>query len=262
MSDIVVINSFTVVPNYSPLRPGGFDFYWSVTANFGATFMPQQAPTESGPWIDVLDTATSDSSTVLGGPLRLSFQFQDFFRLNVLNGTTIVATSAVASPGMIMTRHDWLIYREILRRERLGLVKYQGQQGCILRRKIYGEPCTVCLDESLGGVAKSNCSTCYGTGFTGGYETPFPSYIDYQDGQPTAGNATQDPLGIAEVETPPCLMLAYPIPTYKDVWVDKATNIRFEVKKIETTFFRSKPTRHIVTLSRIPPSDIIYTLTT
>lgn len=258
------ILSLQIVPTMSRTADGGFDLYWDVqTRGFTPKFQVQMAETESGTWTSLLGSTTASYSATEVGPKRLNFQTDLFFRLLVIDETiplspVTVLTGPAEFASFMQNRHDACLYREMLRREDLGLRKYHGQPGSLLRRIVHGTPCTVCLDETLGGSADSNCPTCFGTGFVGGYYPDVPIYVDMADQPSGPDNTVLTPAGPAEVRPCDSIFPAYPAVKFKDIFVEYATRQRHEIQSVTADEFRGSNIRQIVTLSRLQPSDIAY----
>lgn len=258
------VTSFRVVPNHLPGSTGGYSLYWRVsTGGFTPLFMPQVSIDGAGDWTDLLEDPTDDLSAVNIGPKFLSFTHPVAFRLLILDeNEEVFATSSEISPEHVMNRHDWLMYREMLRREEKGLNKYNGIPGFLLRRRQSGTKCPDCMDETLDTPSSTECETCLGTGWTGGYYAPLPMMADWVEGAAPSFTTVQDQAGPNQVEKIAIYIMPFPDVKFKDVWIDKATDHRFEVTStpVKSDLFRSLPTNQIVTLSRIPLSDPVYSI--
>ena len=258
------IVSLTIVPTYDRSSSGGFDLFWDVQASgFTPKFQVQMAETEAGPWTNLLNTTTAGYSVTGVGPKRLNFQTDLFFRVLVINETNpmspvTVATGPAEFASFMQNRHDACIYREMLRREQLGLRKYHAQPGIFLRRIVHGTPCPDCRDETLGGPIDSKCPTCYGVGFTGGYYPGVQIYVDMADQPSGPDNTALTNAGPSELRVCDSIFPAYPAAKFKDIYVESATGQRHEIQTVSADEFRGSNIRQIVTLSRLQPSDIAY----
>jgi hypothetical protein len=153
-------------------------------------------------------------------------------------------------------KHDWLIARDIIRKEYLRLKKYVGTQGWLLKKRKDGKPCE-CNDWDTGEPVVSNCDKCYGTGIQGGYYNAIPYWLETNDG-PTAGDVTV-PLGVVDNRSASGRGVAYPILSTYDVWIDGDMNKRYIIRKIDSaTDFRGKPLIYNVIMNEAPASDIVY----
>jgi hypothetical protein len=251
--------SLKVSPTTLRSAAGGFDLYWDIqTSGFTPRFMPQFAHTQEGDWTNLLVGPTAAYSAGGVGPKRLSFQSEMAFRVLVFNGPVLASTGPVSYAVFSQNRHDWLHYREMLRREDLGLRKYHGEPGVLLRRIVYGTKCTDCSDETLNDPASSECENCYGTGFEGGYYPPVFIYTDSADSTAEPNNTTLDPIGPSELRVVEAIFPAYPPVKFKDIYVDNSTGHRHEVQSVTADEYRGGTIRQVVTLSRLPISDPVY----
>jgi len=73
-----------------------------------------------------------------------------------------------------LSNHDYRIYNEIVRKNRLRLnSNYEGVVTYLYKKKPYGTLCSKCGDATTKLSTDSTCTTCFGTGIEGGYYTPF-----------------------------------------------------------------------------------------
>jgi hypothetical protein len=193
------------------------------------------------------------------GPNTPSFSQIPFFRIKVYESQNggLVYTSRPETVKSSQNQHDFLIWREILRRENLGQVKYNGILGWLLRRREGGAKCTNCLDPILGGEAQSDCPVCFGTGYISGYFTPQQMYADWT-GSPHSTSTKLEAVGPSQVNQLVMMTAAFPETNFKDVWVDSSSNYRYEIQKQRKNQFRGWPINQMLTLSLLPPSDPAY----
>ena len=130
-------------------------------------------------------------------------------------------------------RREW---RVIVKTWQKLLQLDRGQDGYLLKRRLFGEPCPEdCVDFQTGEVTDPQCETCYGTGFLQGYYEPLScvyaalgrrvSHNERDGGQ--ARGTIDDHLRVQAD------MIAVPQVFENDVWVDKSTDRRWFVHKIE-----------------------------
>lgn len=162
----------------------------------------------------------------------------------------------------IWSKRDWLLAREICRKEYLLQRKRTNitAVGYILKRRRFGSPCKQCLDFDTQEVGNSRCPQCFGTGFIGGYYpaldltvTPnAPWQREFKrDGQVSLRN---DIIRQARA-------VSYPFPDTKDVFVKKDTGERFYVNSIQTLAeVGSIPVVISLELRLAPVTDIAYTV--
>lgn len=161
-----------------------------------------------------------------------------------------------------MARQDWARAQDMFRRARLGIDKRltsdSGLQGWLLKRRLYGTPCTICLDHLTREVKDPRCRTCWGTGFVGGYFQPKPcAWVGIKPAQ-----IRSELLDGAHM-TFECLsqgqMIADPILHPRDVWVSGENDFRWGVIQIVPAIeIRGVPIVYRVALGRFPFQDIVY----
>lgn len=262
---MVIFKTITVLPNLAQGDSGGFDLAWEISGvnNFSPTYQVYMAPTESGPWTAQLNAPTADSFALGLGTVLFNQQALFWFKVEVRNGGTVVATSPPVDHRNRMERRNYLRYREMLRRLRLQLNKTQCQQGWLLRRKIYGTRCPICCDETIGTPSSSRCSTCFGTGLVGGYYTPIEMQADWNAGStPRVSNSTKDTeAGPAQVQKSRIHLFPIPEAKTKDVWVDRGTRYFYEIEAHTPSSFAGNPIRQILDLTRMPTQHPVYGVT-
>lgn len=167
----------------------------------------------------------------------------------------------VAALGDLPPR-DWLNARELLRQHKFRMQKtHAGQEGYLLKRRLYGTQCPDCVDPMTGECRKPDCTTCYNTTISGGYFAPIPCvYADFSlkafrieldEGQ---ARGTVSDINVT------ALMLAQPQMFERDVWVDRRSDRRYYVHPVEyAAALRGVPILIKAHLRQAPYSDIIYT---
>lgn len=156
-------------------------------------------------------------------------------------------------------RHDYLLAKDIVRREFVRLKKFTGTQGLYLGRKQWGTACNNCLDELTGMPTQAHCTVCYGTGYIGGYYTPVEFWvtedtINMREQTDPNRNVTSDQVQMVRVVAAPYL-------TAKDVWINTTTDERWFVEsKKELAVIRGRPLVTAVELRKVEPDNVVYTL--
>ncbi len=260
--------SVTVIPKFSKVAAGegGFDVYWTIEGNtFTPNFQVSWAETESGPWTDQLTTRTTDLFAISVGPALLNQQAISWFRIQAFNDDlplidqVVVATSTPMDHRNRMRRSEYLFYREHLRRLRLGFNKCSGMKAWLLRRRITGSVCPVCCDELIETPASQECSTCYGTGITGGYWPVVEVMGDIgKEGPPNSPNTNDISVGPSQVMETQARI--FPIPEAKshDLWVDQATRLIFEIVKCSPIHYCGSVFEQQIVMTRLPAHHPAY----
>lgn len=157
-----------------------------------------------------------------------------------------------------LSARDGRIVREVIRQERLNF-REGGIEGFFLKRKIFGDGCE-CLDFQTMEIRNPECSECYGTGFVGGYwpaatcvfaiVDPRTRHEQLDGGQ--ARGTTNDIFTKGR-------MLAMPFMNEEDVWIDRRTDNRWFIHRIDNIVERrGVPVVANVELRHAPYSHPIY----
>jgi hypothetical protein len=126
-----------------------------------------------------------------------------------------------------------------------------GTEGYLLKRRVWGMPCTSCKDYDLDAVIQSRCTLCYGTGIIGGYFNGFPFYMSFQADAPKQ-EELRPGSGLVDVRISQARCIAYPIVEPYDVWVAKNSNRRYVIRQVQTVAeIRSNPLVYMAALSEI-----------
>lgn len=156
-----------------------------------------------------------------------------YYRISFTYDGQDVVSEPVRAGAYFDNRHDWLLAREMVRRNYLSVKKYGGLRGQLLKRKRWGTRCTNpdCLDWDTKEVARRLCPTCAGTGIVGGYYPPIEMWVKETGATPNpTKKMTEMNLSQAitlEVSTP-----AWPWIETRDVWVNLKNNERFIIEAV------------------------------
>jgi len=168
-----------------------------------------------------------------------------------------VGEPARAGDGFL-NKHDWLIFRETMRKECLLLSKYTGMMGEFLRRKHWGVKCPVCLDYDTEDIVNGSCPTCLGTGFVGGYYESIKMPVSEQELAKINKNVMKG-LGTMDDKSIVVRALAVPVQDSMDLWVNSANNDRYVIRNIITVVsFKGIPITVLLKLQKLPYTDIVY----
>ena len=128
-------------------------------------------------------------------------------------------------------KQQWLIARDIIRKEYLRLTRLPvGVSGRLFKARQSGPRCTECTDWDTGEVSGPGCSTCYGTGFKGGYYNAIPYYMDLSG---TSSQETETAtFGVVDNKQRIARAVSYPIVNVGDMWAVDKTNQRFLINKV------------------------------
>lgn len=161
-----------------------------------------------------------------------------------------------------LAKRDWLIAKEVVRKEHLSNVKGLGTKGYLLKRRGWGERCRECTDFSTGSVKNRNCYTCYGTGIIGGYYPPIVSWARFNTYSRQI--ALEPGAGHVDNKHMQARFVAYPYLTPMDVWVNADNDERFILGDVGpitvSASIRSKPLIQTIAMGLVPAGDILYAI--
>lgn len=176
-----------------------------------------------------------------------------------LETDTVISYSEPANITGNWNRHDYLIAREVVRREYVAMQRYTGTRGFYLARKVWGEICSACADYNTQEPTNSHCETCFGTGFVGGYNNADVFYLveDRTGGR----EERQDSVGVVTNKTQTARAIAYPYITSKDIWISAESDKRWSIEgQNELVAMRGIPIVYGLQLRLIEPGNIIYSV--
>lgn len=143
---------------------------------------------------------------------------------------------------------------EVSRLFQLKLQEYTGQLCWLLKRRTTGQICG-CKDKLVGRRIESNCATCWGTTWVGGYYHPIQIYAQIN---PTPISAPIGAPGPQVNNNTQAFVGVYPPVSPQDVLID-AQNVRWRVDQVAPGGVRlGAHTRQELGIHEVNPSDIIY----
>ena len=201
----------------------------------------------------------------IAGPLTDTCQFVDTLKWNwnkdkntfyrtrfLLDGEWQLSTPAQAIGEW--NHSDYLKAKEICRKEYLRM-RVAGESGILLKRKEWGARCG-CTDFDTGEVVSSRCRNCLGTGIIGGYYAPITLPMV---GDPNEKSTSFKQQGLVHDEVRSGRVVAYPLISNDDIWINSRSNERWQVRKLSTVAeIRRIPIVQKLQLHLIPQTDIIY----
>ena len=163
----------------------------------------------------------------------LPFAGQDKAVIRVrYDGERATHVSPPAPARMRISERDRGIASEMMRRQQLTLAAYSGVPGMLLKRRVTGDPCPLCVDTRIGSAGVSNCPDCLGTGLSGGYYPGVPYLMEIR-GAPNATTVDDPVIGPME---PGNAVQALAIHEHwlerGDVWAREGTGERFVVQEV------------------------------
>jgi hypothetical protein len=208
-------------------------------------------------WVDVGAEAENtcyaldDERRLYGQDMRLLYRV-------VLTTPRGTYTSDEATVLGDLTRRQWLQAREMIRTLQLDSRGLECFQGFLLKRKIEGTKCPVCLDQMTGGITNSDCETCKGTGFVDGYFTAIDASM--YDLSPTI-RETHNRRSVGTITDGAVLgrFVGLPLIHNRDVWVDAKSDRRYAIGNVQhISEMNQVPLAVTAELRLLEFSDIVY----
>jgi hypothetical protein len=178
------------VTRTTPIFPIGVFVQWSVESDESGDFLftVSRSGSPQGPWtalttnaenifnyMDRWPTTEPDATTESVNQLSLSRGI--FYKIDVIPPSgSLNASSAITGVEPQLSGRQRLLKRKMLRDESILLRRFNGTPVAILKRKHWGTRCPDCWDPIARESVRAACTTCYGTGFTGGYYDPIVVY--------------------------------------------------------------------------------------
>jgi hypothetical protein len=244
MAEIRVFKRLAIDVFFNPIVTGSVLVEWALEKDFVAgaegpfTFILERgyaanddnfvpvAQTTDQPWAYDNDPQLPDKGTDV------------FYRVKLIDGAGQEYLSQATAVGTYWNRYDYTLAREIIRKEHLLQRKRAGVRGWLLKRRVYGESCPVCVDPDTGQINNPQCPVCFGTGITGGYYDAFEYWVIMNPSQRLGKVDAEQGLITATMET--VRAMAYPRPDMNDVWVHAHTDQRFLVQGDVTALARHR----------------------
>lgn len=233
-----------LTPNYKYTTPINFYIEW---ARSGGDWVPLMGPLSN------LCTYTDPNKYNWNKDRDL------YYRVKFTDASGEHISAPARAGDGFLNRHDYLLYRDMLRKECLLLSKFTGMSGELMRRKHWGTPCPVCLDHDTGEVTNGRCPQCLGTRFVGGYysaikwpvsEVTLPKTKKTND---TGGKGTMDD------KSRIVRSLAIPMPDSFDIWTHYGNNDRYVIDSVDpVASFKGIIVAVNLSLKKLPYTDIVY----
>jgi len=256
-----IFDRITIIPDVR----GGTVITWSVDSR--CTIEGPYAFTVE--WAEHPDAASREVVGLAGSALtitdttirRFSKLPHSVYWVTITGADNILHYSDPVSALGNWNRHDFLIGREIVRREYLALTRYTGTHGIYLGRLQWGTICTTCSDWDTNMPTDAHCPTCYGTGFVGGYHAPSELWLG--EDRLAIHSKRQDNIGVRNDQAQMVRAVACPYLTAKDIWVNTDTDERWSIEsKRELVSLRGRPLVYGVEIRLIELGNIAYDIPT
>lgn len=182
------------------------------------------------------------------------------YRLTLTTPTNTYVSQAASCFGEL-NEHDWLIAREVIRKEKLRhqLVSVPGY---LIKPMRFGTPCPRCRDPLTQEVTDSNCPVCNGTSFEVGYHPPLEMQCWDLSPQTIAEDVDTQMKGTTRVEPyVSARVIGFPALNKYDIWVNGTSDERWLVETIQVAAaLRNVPLVYQVKLGLLPFNNNAYSI--
>ena len=255
-----VFTKVTILPHYAL----GFVYTWEIAQNVMDkgpwTYVVEEAPTADGPWTPVSPVLTSNSWIETQRRL-INKNMVLFFRVKLKTASSTYY-SPPREPYFTLNRREFLIARDIMRREVLHAKTLAGGLAKIWLRSTFGPRCVKCKDPVTDDVLNTACPVCYGTGRNPGFYGPFDIWFVPT---PTSRDTIMAPDGTGTREPVVNTFKTIGFPHVKDgdILVDTTTGKRYYTDQVaQAVELRGYPLVQQIEGREIPVSDPVYNLLT
>ena len=241
--------------------PVGQNISWKMAKNFQGVFplhfYVDVAPIGSEDWTTLNKVPVIDDCSYFDpNKYNYSVSVDQTYRIRVVDGDDNVFYSNPQHPLGNWSKRDYLLAKEMMRKEYLELTKFTGVKGTLLKRRQWGPRCPRCLDPDTDAVTDNKCFICYGTAFIGGYFMGIEYWVKLSN---LKRNKDVTDVAITDPFNRLGRSVAYPYLDTKDVWVSEDTNERWFISNIANEAeIRSIPIVYSSEYKKAPTSSVIY----
>lgn len=251
--------SFTISPSYL----GGFLYCWEVCGGFNDpgpwSFVVQRGPTGDGPWKDISPRLVNVVAWKDEGGKNLVGKSNTLYFRVVMKTPAGTYVSHAMQPYGDLGRREYLLAREIIRRESLRARVLSGVECDLYIRSTFGPKCTFCIDPVTGDVRDSHCKKCLGTGRYPAYFGPHRMMLSFSTDSAHSKDNSND--GTHETRMFEAMAIGNPVIKKGDVIVDVKQDKRYVVGVASVVSeVRRVACLQKVGFSEAPLSDPVYRL--
>ena len=250
-------SAFRISPNYL----GGFLYSWEMSGGFNDpapwVFYVQKGPTNEGPWKTISPELPNVVAWRDAGGKNLYGKSDTLYFRVVVRTPVRTYFSHVIQPYGDLSRRDYLLAREIIRRECLRARVLAGVECDLYIRSTFGPKCTYCIDPVTGDVRDSHCRKCFGTGRYPAYFGPHKMMLSFSPDTSHVKVNSND--GTHETRTFEAMAIGNPILKKGDVIIDTRQDKRYVIGVASVVAeVRRIPCLQRIGFDEAPLSDSIY----
>lgn len=232
------------------------DLWWELSDYdeniLGYDFKILRSESPAGPWQELTPSFQDqyhfrDTSPALLHKWRTIYYLLRVTHRDTGNTKDFGPTAQMAEPDLIAL--------EILRQEDMLFREFIGRRCWLFPVRTFGAKC-VCYDKLTQRRTRSNCLTCFDTGYLGGYLSPIECWLQFD---PDARNPQLTPFGEQQNRNTSARLISFPPIKPKDILVE-AENRRWKVVTVSGTERLRARLHQELTLHEIPKGDVEYKL--
>ena len=228
---------------------------WKVCSTtldvFDYTFQVLRSEGPEGPYDPISEEFQDQYLFVDNNIAKFHEHRQFYYKLRVRNRLT--GEEVEHGPVQHAPEAD-LIATELRKHMNLLFREFIGRRCWVLPIRTFGTRCPDCWDATLQKVTKSQCFTCFATGFTGGFLRPIEAWVSID---PTPKAEQNTGVGPLQQKDTTARMGFWPPLKPRDIIIEPE-NLRWRVNTITTTQQLRAPVHQEIGIHRIPSSDIEY----
>lgn len=184
------------------------------------------------------------------------------YRVKLVTPKGVYYSAAISSYFTPLSRRQYSIANEIVRKEVLRMRKFTGIPGMALKRKTYGNTIKNPLKyDPITGVALTSEKSNFGNHLDTGYYDPIPTMFSGEEGHDTL---KLDPSGAGTLNRSDMSvrMPGFPLLHYNDILIDVDQDFRYIVKDRQEVTYpgTSTVTSQLLQVTLLPTSDPIYSI--
>lgn len=248
----------------APAYETGHFVYWSIDPTFNEpdphNFTVEVSGTPDFSVIEyTIEAGNSFSVTDPNIHFKQSLALDLFYRIKLTTPSNVYYSQTITFSVSNYNRREYVMAREIARKELLRIRKFTGRSMWLLKRKVFGKELTDNSVDPITGVPLTNQLPNLASRMPDGYYNPLGFYCSIEELANTRKNSP-DGLGFADVTQQKFRTVGFPVVQTYDIVVDANNDERYNVEEVESFLFPSTDLVivQILTTKLIPNSDPIY----
>ena len=253
------ITHVSIVPSYAL----GFTYIWTISDSLEDSapwkFVIELASGPNGPWKAISPTVTNMYRWSEDTKRLINKDDVLYFRIKMITPENTYY-SAVITPYGDLEKREYLLVKEVMRKELLHAQTLAGVKGQLWLVSTFGPKCRKCVDPITKQIRDSSCPACMGTGRLPPYNGPYETFWLIS---PTTRTMQMSPdgTGTREPKQFEIRMIGTPPSKKNDVVVDINSGKRYYVDVVQVVAeLQGIPVVQTLIAHEAPVSDVAYQL--